>query len=192
MTHRSARERGRVVRARSEPEENVEEPTIMSLLARDIMKTEVHTVSPAVLLPDLERRFIEHRVGGFPVVERTKLVGIVTRSDVIRALTVEHAMSEAATDWFQVHTDAGPDTDADFREIAERAGVRIDKLRVRDVMAKSVITVSPETPITEVARVLVERRFHRVLVTNGTKLVGVISSLDFVRLFADGRVAIPA
>jgi predicted transcriptional regulator len=46
------------------------------------------------------------------------------------------------------------------------------------------ITVAAHTPIAEVARLMVERRIHHVVVTEGDGIVGIVSSLDFVRRFA--------
>ena len=43
------------------------------------------------------------------------------------------------------------------------------------------ISVDQATPVGEVARVMVERRIHHVVVTGDAGLVGVVSSLDFVR-----------
>ncbi|MGZ5131609.1 MAG: CBS domain-containing protein [Caldimonas sp.] len=47
------------------------------------------------------------------------------------------------------------------------------------------VTVGPETPLGEVARQMIERRIHHVVVIEGDKVVGVVSSLDFVRTFVD-------
>ena len=44
------------------------------------------------------------------------------------------------------------------------------------------ISVDQATPLGEVARVMVERRIHHVVVTGEAGLVGVVSSLDFVRI----------
>ena len=44
------------------------------------------------------------------------------------------------------------------------------------------ISVDQATPLAEVARVMVERRIHHVVVTGDAGLVGVVSSLDFVRI----------
>ena len=46
------------------------------------------------------------------------------------------------------------------------------------------ITVAAHTPIAEVARLMVERRIHHVVVTEDDGIVGIVSSLDFVRRFA--------
>ena len=44
------------------------------------------------------------------------------------------------------------------------------------------ISVDQATPLGEVARLMVERRIHHVVVTGDAGLVGVVSSLDFVRI----------
>jgi CBS domain-containing protein len=45
--------------------------------------------------------------------------------------------------------------------------------------------VGPETPLAEVARHMMERGIHHVVVVEDDSLVGVVSSLDFVRTFVD-------
>jgi predicted transcriptional regulator len=45
------------------------------------------------------------------------------------------------------------------------------------------ISVGPETPIGEVARLMVEHHIHHVIVSDGSGIVGVVSSMDFVRTF---------
>ena len=45
------------------------------------------------------------------------------------------------------------------------------------------ITVSPDTPVSEVARLMIESNIHHVVVMDGGGIAGVVSSLDFVRTF---------
>ena len=45
------------------------------------------------------------------------------------------------------------------------------------------IAVRPDTPVSEVARLMVETNVHHVVVTEGTDIKGVVSSFDFVRTF---------
>lgn len=47
------------------------------------------------------------------------------------------------------------------------------------------VTVAPDTPLPDVARLMVERQIHHVVVTEGQRIAGVVSSLDFVRAFLD-------
>ncbi len=45
------------------------------------------------------------------------------------------------------------------------------------------ITVSPDTPVSEVARLMLESKIHHVVVIDSEGIAGVVSSLDFVRTF---------
>ena len=45
------------------------------------------------------------------------------------------------------------------------------------------ITVSPDTPISDVARLMIESKIHHVVVADSEGIAGVVSSLDFVRTF---------
>ena len=45
------------------------------------------------------------------------------------------------------------------------------------------ITVGIDTPLHEVARLMVDRHIHHVVVVAGSSVAGVVSSLDFVKTF---------
>ena len=45
------------------------------------------------------------------------------------------------------------------------------------------ITVSPDTPVSKVARLMLVSNIHHVVVTDSEGIAGVVSSLDFVRTF---------
>lgn len=160
----------------------------MELCVGDIMKQEPRVVAPDLALPELERAFIEQRVGGFPVVQRGELVGIVSRSDIVRQLCVEGSLAENVSDYY--HNVAGPAADPGrtFEEIAQSVGRRIEHLRVRDVMVRQLITAQREQSLVELAELMCRRRIHRVPVTEDGRLVGIVSALDFVHLFAERRV----
>jgi CBS domain-containing protein len=64
----------------------------------------------------------------------------------------------------------------------------VESQLVRDIMVIDPVTVAADTPIADIARVLTERHLHRVLVTEGTHVRGVITALDVVRLVADGKL----
>ena len=78
----------------------------MDLLAKEIMQHQVHTIAPHVTLPELERAFLQKGVSGFPVVDKGELVGIVSRSDIVRQLFLEHHLAESTSEMsaLQEHT----------------------------------------------------------------------------------------
>ncbi|CAN5307580.1 hypothetical protein BH10PSE16_BH10PSE16_02120 [soil metagenome] len=47
------------------------------------------------------------------------------------------------------------------------------------------ISVPPDASLSEVARLMVEAGIHHVVVSDGSAIKGVVSSLDFVRTFID-------
>ncbi len=51
-----------------------------------VMKSPVHTVSPDYPLEDAAQMMLKHKVGGLPVVEDDKVVGIITESDILAQL----------------------------------------------------------------------------------------------------------
>jgi len=158
----------------------------MGAKVRDWMRKDVQTVREDVSLAELEQRFLSERVTGFPVVERDgSLIGVVSRSDVVRQLSVERTwaetISEYYTDW-----SGFDESDPSRGEIGERAGRRLEERTVADVMAREPVTVAPDEDIAAAARILVERRFHRVPVAEKGRLVGILTSLDLARFVADG------
>ena len=57
--------------------------------AEDVMTRDVHAVSPDLEIADLVDLMVKRRLNPVPVVESGKLVGIVSRADLIRAMAAE-------------------------------------------------------------------------------------------------------
>jgi CBS domain-containing protein len=158
----------------------------MSPTARQIMCSEVHTVHPDLTLPELEREFLAHQASGFPVVDQGKLVGVVSRSDIVRQLCVERTLAQTVSDYYRAEAGIGADPAESLNEVATRVGRRLEQLHVRDVMVRALISAAPDQPVADVARLLLEHHIHRVPVVEEGQLVGLISALDLVRLIAEG------
>jgi CBS domain-containing membrane protein len=60
----------------------------------------------------------------------------------------------------------------------------LDTLSVKEVMTSDVITTSPDTPLTEAARVLAERKIGCLPVVEDGRLVGILTEGDFVAMVA--------
>jgi CBS domain-containing protein len=149
----------------------------MAILARDVMKTTVVAVHPDTPLAALEDTLIARRISGAPVVENGRLVGIVSRSDIVRYFTLQRSMAALLHPPKSEASAAGEES----RQSAEK------HLAVKDIMARDTVVVAPDTPIEEVARLMVNRHVHRVLITEGDAVVGLISALDLAQLVAERR-----
>jgi CBS domain-containing protein len=56
---------------------------------------------------------------------------------------------------------------------------------VEQVMAKKLVTVSPETTIKETAQILSTREFHALPVCEGNLLVGIVTTTDLIKYLID-------
>ncbi len=61
----------------------------------------------------------------------------------------------------------------------------LEKQKVKEIMTKKVVTVEPETPIAEAARLLLNRRIGALPVLKGGELVGIISETDMLQALID-------
>lgn len=157
----------------------------MAILAGDVMTKAVVTVDPSLPALELERLLGRERISGAPVVADGRLVGVVSRVDLVRAQTDASEGADALLDYYRDTGGGSPDAS----EHARLAGSRAEKRCVRDLMTTELVTVTPDRPVAEVARTLVDRGIHRLLVVEKGRLCGLISSLDVVRLVGEGRLA---
>ncbi len=61
-------------------------------------------------------------------------------------------------------------------------------MTIKDVMCTTVLTAEPDQTLEEISRIMVNHGVHRLPVTEDGKLVGIVTTLDLVRLIADGRL----
>lgn len=160
----------------------------MELLVEEIMRRNVATIAPDVTLPKLEDAFLKERASGFPVLDKGELVGIVSRSDVVRQMSQEHHLAETTSDFYIDSEGFHEHPLVSFKEIADRVGERMERLTVRDVMSEAVYNVRPEQTVRQVAQTMFDNHIHRVIVASHNQLVGIVSTLDIVALVANGRL----
>ncbi len=130
------------------------------MLVRDVMQPEVLVISPTTTVPEAvqlaQRRGIRH----LPVVEDGKLCGMVSDRDLKRAMP-----SGATT--LEAH---------ELRYLLER-------LAVSEIMTRTVITTGPMFPVEEAARLMVAEKISALPVTEGGRLVGIVTETDVLDLF---------
>lgn len=154
------------------------------LKAGDVMQTHVVTVPPELGVLDLEQKLAHAGVSGMPVVTGDKVVGVVSRADIVRSVATTEASAAATLAYYEDVGGARPEPAAAARMASER----LANAKVADIMSREVVSVSPTTPVREVAQTLSGRNLHRVLVTDGGRLVGLVTTLDLVRAIADDRL----
>jgi CBS domain-containing protein len=161
----------------------------VDILVTQVMRRSLQTVPPSMTLLDLEHAFVQRGFSGFPVVEGEQLVGVVSRTDIVKQMDLERQIAQHTSDYFR-------DANDEFYEIpllstdqiADRVGERMAQLTVGDVMHRQLFAVRSDQPLRLVAEMMMEHDIHRVLVTIEGRLIGVVTSSDFVRLYAQGRI----
>jgi len=127
------------------------------------MKTDLVQVSPSDSVRAAWALLREHRSWHLPVVEDDKLVGIITDTDV--RLVFPSALTSGQRE--QDPHDA------------------LEKVMVREIMTKQVITVAPDTSIADAARIILERRIGGLPVVQGSRLVGIITKTDILAVYVE-------
>ena len=153
------------------------------LRARDIMQVQVVTVNPSLPLADFEVMLEREGVSGTPVIDNAGLCGVVSRTDLIRTLADAVGSAEATLAYYQEVGGAAPSPTSAGRMASDQVATKV----VRDIMTTELLAVSGDQPVREVAQMMVNRGVHRLLVTEGRRLLGLVTTLDLVRAIADGK-----
>ena len=143
--------------------------------ASDIMTSPVITVGPDTAVRHIAGLLFEHRISALPVIENSKLVGIVSEADLLHRHEIGTDRSRSGSWWLQLFS-------AD-RSVGDY--VRSHATRARDIMTRDVVTVSPDTPVAQIATLLERRGIKRVPVLQGGRLAGIVSRSNLVQALAD-------
>lgn len=159
------------------------------LNAGALMQSDPRTVPPDMTLVNLERLFLSTRFTGFPVVNEDRLIGVISRSDIIRALATERSRAEQLSDFYCGAQLQNPDSpDRSLEATAAQVGVRLAEQRVEDAMVRNVVSIESSESLQRLTQLLLNGHFHRLPVVNGDRLVGLITTMDLVRAIAEGRL----
>lgn len=130
------------------------------MLVRDLMTTDVFTVDRNEALLTAERVMNLGRIRHVVVVDdEGQVLGVLSQRDlfhsgVIKALGYgTHAMNKT-----------------------------LDTLLVKEVMTTNVVTTTPDTPLRQAAALMFKQKIGCLPVVDGTKLVGILTEADFVKL----------
>ncbi|WP_243366657.1 CBS domain-containing protein [Fundidesulfovibrio soli] len=144
------------------------------LSAKDIMTRDVITFSPDTPISEAAATLLDKHINGCPVVDAGgALVGILCQSDLV-AQQKKLALPTVFTllDGLLPMTSMA-DLDREMEKIAA--------IKVSQAMSADPESVGPETPLEDLASLMVERGFHTLPVVDGGKVVGVIGMEDILR-----------
>jgi acetoin utilization protein AcuB len=126
------------------------------------MSHPVITVQPDLQITKAHELMAHEKIGQVPVVKNGKLIGIVSKNDILKAYP--SSVTSLAV-W----------------EIASL----LEKIKVKDVMVKTVRTVQEDTLIEDAARIMVDNVISSLPVMRGKELVGIITEADLFNIMLE-------
>jgi len=126
---------------------------------RDIMTKNPITVSSETLVMDAQKIMKEKNIRRLPVVDKGKLVGIITKHDILAAAP-------------------SPATSLSIHEL----NYLLSKMKVKEIMKKDPITLPPDTPFEEALRIGQEKKIGAFPVVENGKLIGIATESDSIRI----------
>ena len=109
-------------------------------------------------LTKAEILFKKHHIRHIPVVNGNVIIGMLSYTDLLRI-----SFADAIEDEDDVDTTV------------------YNMFTVEQVMAKKLVSISPETTIKEAAQILASKEFHALPVCEGDLLVGIITTTDLIK-----------
>jgi len=147
---------------------------------KDVMNKNVITCSPDDSLSHLANLFKENHISGIPVVDKGKIVGLVSETDLLKLFKIE-----------EVSNDLWLPSPFEIIEIPLRNLVRIEETKkafenlkirpVKDIMTRSVYTTSPEDDLEDASSIMIRHKVNRLPVVENGKLVGIVTRSDIIR-----------
>jgi CBS-domain-containing membrane protein len=139
--------------------------------ASDVMVCNVITVRPDTLVSDIAAVLLKHRISAVPVLnDDGSLAGIVSEADLTHRV---EAATERPHAWWRDFLDE--------KAAWAREFLKSHAVKASDVMTRSVVTATPDTPLDELASRLDKHRIKRVPIVRDGRLVGIVSRADLIK-----------
>ena len=144
------------------------------LQIKDIMTTDVITVSPKTEVGRAAKLLLEKKINGAPVLdEQQSLVGILCQSDLI--------IQQKKFPVPSLFTLLDGVMSLGSMKRLEAEVQKMSAATVAEAMTPDPVTVTPETTIEEAATLMVEKKLHTLPVVADGKLVGIVGKEDVLK-----------
>lgn len=152
----------------------------MTVLAREIMTPSIKAVPQSWTMERLARFLTDNEITGSPVTDETgEIVGIATLKDITEFR------------WNATRNEMDSRLTAEEEQEARRLRMAIFEemgkvpVEVRDIMTPIVLSVDEQTPVKDIADIMMREHLHRIFVTNDDKITGIITTYDMLKLISD-------
>lgn len=178
------------------------------LRLRDIMTTDVITVTPEMTLRAAMELFSRHHISGAPVMSGSRVVGVISATDIVAFATTPPEMPsdmggppdegvewededgwEGASSSSRFFSEAWTEVEDEGAEDHLQLDVDIlDRYTVSEAMTWGVYSLPPAADVVAAAECMRSADVHRMLVMQDGKLLGIVSTMDLVRAVARNRI----
>tara|TARA_R110002073_G_scaffold71030_3_gene174867 strand:+ start:1294 stop:2031 length:738 start_codon:yes stop_codon:yes gene_type:complete len=142
--------------------------------ASDIMTKTVISGKPDTTVAQAAEMMAQNHISAVPVVDDNgAILGIVSEGDLMRR--VEGAKDQPRSWWLSLFSAS---------QITAREFIQERGQHLKDIMTTKVTSVTPDTPVGQIARLLEKKRIKRVPVVDGGKLVGIVSRGNLLQALA--------
>lgn len=147
---------------------------VIAMLAKDIMTKDVAVVQAETTIDEVSRIFVDKNISGLPVVNQYhKLIGIVSEGDLVYKQKPVRAPL-----FINLFDGLIPIDRNAFHEDMKR----IAAYQVKDIMSSPAIYAYEDTPVSEIAEVIINKKINRIPIVNEImEVVGIVSRHDIVR-----------
>ena len=158
---------------------------LVNLTAKDVMTTPVLTVKDNMSIEEVSDFLADQMITGAPVVDQNdKAIGVVSLSDIARnEPRREHIVSDKIESDYIMR-------DWDSFSNEETTGFHLEEsetLLAKDIMTPFIYKVEENTPLKQLASIMLSGRIHRLFVTKNEKIIGIVSVLDMLKTFMAQR-----
>ncbi len=144
------------------------------LTAKDIMSTDLVTVTLGTSLKDLAAKFVSSRFSNMPVLDDAgKLAGIISETDLVEQQKPLHIPTVMALFDGVFYLDS----EKRFQKEVDRVTAQT----VGELFDPKPVTCSPSATVREIAGLMSKHKAHLVPVVENDELIGVVARLDLIR-----------
>lgn len=147
---------------------------------KDVMNIDVITCKPDDPVSTLVDLFKSKHISGMPVIEKGKVVGIVSETDLLKLFKTP-----------ELSEDMILPSPFEIIEMPIRSVIRFEEFKkalkdihmkpVRDIMKKKVYSTLPDSTLEDASNMMVKHRVNRLPVIENGKLVGILVRSDIIR-----------
>ncbi|OZB04733.1 MAG: histidine kinase [Marinobacter sp. 34-60-7] len=152
----------------------------MTVLAREIMTPTVKAVPHNWTMDRLARFLTDNEITGSPVTDDNgDIIGIATLKDITEFR------------WNASRCVDRPSLTKEEQDEARRLRMVLFEemgkvpVEVRDIMTPIVLSVDEDTPVRDIANIMMHEHLHRIFVTRETRITGIITTYDMLKLISD-------